>query len=591
MCGIVACRTGSPAADFLLRALRRLEYRGYDSVGVAVWTVDGGIARLRTTDRVCSLERAVASWSGPALGNVGIGHSRWATHGSACVANAHPHTDCSGRIHLVHNGIIENADDLRGELKRRGHRLSSSVDSEVICHLIEEKLCERSGLVAAVRDSLPALRGSWALAVLEEGSGRVVVAAHRCPLLIARSPAGLFATSDIAAVAEWVEDYHVLMDGDVVELTDSYFACERSAPPAVASGGSADYDIELYGYTDYMAKEIDEQPAAAARVIDELAGRVANGELWREQGLASFERLQIVGCGTSLNAGHVIGNLVRRLGRVPTRLTVASEATDEVSEPHMLRLAISQSGETADVLHAVRHGVEAIPLLALTNNPHSTLARQADAVIMCSAGPEIGVAATKTFVCQVIAGAAIMLSALVATNRLTSREAGEFVEQIRALPDRLAAASAAAKCVVPPLAEELSSAAGFLFIGRGLAVPYAAEGALKLKELSYRWAQHYPAGELKHGPLALVGEGTPVVAVLSGDSKIFGNIAEVEARGGRVICVGPAPSTIAVPVDPGAPWGPLEGVIALQIFARTVGLSLGWDVDKPRNLAKSVTVE
>jgi glucosamine--fructose-6-phosphate aminotransferase (isomerizing) len=348
----------------------------------------------------------------------------------------------------------------------------------------------------------------------------------------------------------------------------------------------------LNGYADYMAKEIDEQPAAATRVLDELGGGIANGTLWSNLGLAPFDRLHVIACGTSLNAGHVIRNVVRRLGGLPVAFTVASEAAEEIVEPRTLRLAISQSGETADVLNAVASvGAGEPPLLAITNNPHSTLARRADAVMTCPAGPEIGVAATKTFVCQIIAGVAVMVSALVATGRLSATTASRLVDDLRRLPDQLAAAGTVAKCVVPPIAEELTTASGFIFIARGTGLPYAAEGALKLKELSYRWAEHYPAGELKHGPLALIGAGTPVVVVDNADPKLATNVAEVQARGGRIISIGSTGSTIPVVGHVVTPWGPLESVVPLQILARNLALALGRDVDKPRNLAKSVTVE
>jgi glucosamine--fructose-6-phosphate aminotransferase (isomerizing) len=317
-----------------------------------------------------------------------------------------------------------------------------------------------------------------------------------------------------------------------------------------------------------------------------------NGTLWSNLGLEPFDRLQVIGCGTSLNAGHVIGNLVRHLGGLPVTASVASEAAEEIQETRTLRLAISQSGETADVLNAVASRVAGeAPLLALTNSSHSTLARRADAVVMCAAGPEIGVAATKTFVCQIIAGVAVMISALVATKRLSMASAAKLVDDLRRLPDQLAAAGTVAKCVVPPIAEELTSASGFIFIARGSGLPYAAEGALKLKELTYRWAEHYPAGELKHGPLALIASGTPVVVVDNADPKLATNVAEVQARGGRIISIGSTGNTVAVLDGPAAPWGPIQSTVPLQILARTLALALGRDVDKPRNLAKSVTVE
>ncbi len=594
MCGIIACRTHAPALDYLLTALRRLEYRGYDSVGVAVQTTNGDVARLRTVDRVGALDRAVRAWTEPELDGVGIGHTRWATHGSVTESNAHPHSDCTGRISVVHNGIIENADPLRHALTMSGHHFASSVDSEVLCHLIEDQLATSGDLLDAVQAALIPLEGSWALAVLEEHTGRIVVAAHRSPLLVAHTSHGDFAASDIAAIADWVKEFRALEDGEVVELTGPNGWHNRAVGalvPVMTQCIWRSHETDLNGHIDYMAKEIDEQPAAAARVLDELGGGVTNGTLWSDLGLAPFDRLQVIGCGTSLNAGHVIGNLVRRLGGLPVIFTVASEAAEEVVEPRTMCLAISQSGETADVLNAVASRGAGEPVLALTNNSHSTLARRADAFIACAAGPEISVAATKTFVCQVIAGAALAISALVATKRLSQSCAAQLVDRLRRLPDQLAAAGAAAKYLVPPIADELSAASGFLFIARGSGVPYAAEGALKLKELTYRWAEHYPAGELKHGPLALISAGIPVVVVDNADPKLATNVAEVKARGGHVISIGAAGSTIPVVANTIGPWGPLESVIPMQILARTLGLALGWDVDRPRNLAKSVTVD
>lgn len=595
MCGIIACRTHSPAIEYLLTGLRRLEYRGYDSVGIAVQTSSGEVVRLRTVDRIGALDRVVREWTGPELEGVGIGHTRWATHGPATEGNAHPHTDCTGRVSVVHNGVIENADALRCALSMSAHRFATAVDSEVLCHLIEDQLAISADLLDAVQAAITPLEGSWAMAVLEEGTGRVVVAAHRSPLIVAHTKLGDFAASDITAIADWVDEFQVLDDGDVVELTGVNGWHDRAgglATPSLTRRIWLTDDTGLDGHADYMAKEIDEQPEAAARVLDEFGGRIANGSLWRDLGLKDFERVQVVGCGTSLNAGHVIGNVVQRLGGRPVIITVASEAAESIVEPGTLRLAISQSGETADVLSALTAEAAGGPeLLALTNNEHSTLARRADAVMTCSAGPEIGVAATKTFICQIVAGAAVMISALVSTGRLSTAAAGAVVDDLRRLPDQLAAAGTVAKCVVPSIAEELLDASGFIFIARGSGLPYAAEGALKLKELSYRWAEHYPAGELKHGPLALVCSGTPVVVIDNGGSKLAINVAEVRTRGGRVVSIGSAGSTIPVLSGHVAPWGPVESAVPLQILARNVALALGRDVDRPRNLAKSVTVE
>lgn len=595
MCGIIACRTRSTAAAHLLTGLRRLEYRGYDSVGIAVRTVGGDVVRMRTVRRVGALERAVGEWTGAAFSGVGIGHTRWATHGPATEVNAHPHVDCTGRISVVHNGVIENADELRHDLVRSGHCFASGVDSEVLCHLVEDQLTLAGDLLTAVQGATLALDGSWAIAVLEERTGRLVVSANRSPLLVAHGKVGDFAASDISAIADWVDEFQVLEDGDVVELTgvNGWHDPERTmATPALTRYVSTVGDSGLAGYADFMAKEIDEQSECAARVLDEVGDRIANGSLWSDLRLQPFERVQVIGCGTSLNAGHVIENVARRVGRIPVTRLVASEAGASVYEPNTLRLAISQSGETADVLSAVgEHVVAGSPVLALVNNAHSTLARRADAVVTCSAGPEFGVAATKTFTCQVVAGVAVVISALVASDRLSRPVAEGLADDLRRLPDRLAAAGSVAKVVVPTLADELVDASGFVFIARGAGLPYAAEGALKLKELSYRWAEHYPAGELKHGPLAVIGHGTPVVVVDDGSPKLATNVSEVRARGGLVISMGSRESTIPVAGDPAAPWGPIECVLPLQILARSLALAIGNDVDKPRNLAKSVTVE
>ena len=595
MCGIVACRTHSPAVEYLLTGLGRLEYRGYDSVGLAVRASTGDVVRWRTVDRIDALRRAVGEWSGPALDGAGIGHTRWATHGPATEANAHPHVDCTGRINLAHNGIIENADHLRRALTASGHRFKTAVDSEVLCHLIEDQLSLTKDLVAAVRAAFTPLEGSWAVAVLDQRTGRVVVAAQRSPLVVAHTSVGDFAASDVAAIAGWVDEFQVLEDGDVVELTgvNGWHGRGRgiSVSPLIRSAWR-DGATGLSGHADYMAKEIDEQPEAVARVLDELGTRITNGALWNELELPRFDRLQVLGCGTSLNAGRVVGGVLRQLAAIPVSFTVASEAADEIVEAGTLRLAMSQSGETADLLNAISgEALAGRSVLALTNNAHSTLVRRADAAVSCSAGPEVGVAATKTFVCQIAAGVAVMVSALVATGRLSSAAAHSLIDELRRLPDRLAVAISIAKCAVPAIVETEVGASGFIFIARGSGIPYAAEGALKLKELTYRWAEHYPAGELKHGPLALVGRGTPVVVVDNGDPKLANNVAEVAARGGRIISVGAAGSTIAVASHVNVPWGPVESVVPLQIFARSLALHLGRDVDKPRNLAKSVTVE
>ena len=609
MCGIIAARVADDATPYLLDGLERLEYRGYDSAGIAVRTSTGGTETIRSVSRVGDLRTLVAARSGDPFTGIGIGHTRWATHGAVRETNAHPHADCSGRISVVHNGIIENADLLREQLSAQGHVFVSEVDSEVITHLVERALAVDPDLMLAVQIATAQLEGSWAIVVLDARDGRMVVAADRSPLVVARAARGDFVASDIGAIATWAETFVALRDGDVVELGESWTWSSRGevvAVPFATPSPFAAEALELGDHTDHMAKEIEEQPAVVAEILDRIAGRAVDGSMWRGLGLAPFERVAVVACGTSLNAGQVIATALRGLGGVPTDTVVASEADQAVLTPGTLVVAISQSGETADVLRALDRFADRYQVLALTNNLHSSLARRADAVLDCHAGPEIGVAATKTFTAQVVVGVSAMISALVASGRIDRSQALALVGDMQRLPGLLAGAAEASLDRIPLLVSSVRDASGFLFLGRGAGLPFAAEGALKLKELSYRWAEAYPAGELKHGPLALVTDGTPVVVVDNGAHKIQANVAEVRARGGFVITIGGAGADVpALGRDAGrllsrrtdvtdqgmSLWGPLESVVPLQMLARELALQLGCDVDKPRNLAKSVTVE
>jgi glucosamine--fructose-6-phosphate aminotransferase (isomerizing) len=594
MCGIIACRVTTDATPYLVSGLERLEYRGYDSAGIAVSVSDGSTAVFRTTSRVSALPALAAAWEGPALGGIGVGHTRWATHGGVCVSNAHPHQDCNRRLSVVHNGILGNAEQLTAELIRAGHSFASDVDSEILCHLIEDALGETTELLAAVTRALRSLTGSWAFVVLDAQTGAMVAAAHRSPLLLAESSDGVFLASDISAIADWVDQFRIVGDGDIVEVAESVTWTHGGKPiaaPAAIDRPPRVVDSRPLDRGDHMVSEIDEQPEVTARLLDVVGRRIANGVLWRELGIAPFERLRLLACGTSLNAGEVIGMALSRLGGLPFTLVVASEAADSVVEPGTLTLAISQSGETADVLRAVEEGPADGSVVALVNNIHSTLARTAGVVLGCSAGEEVGVAATKTFVCQVLVGTGLVISAMAEFGRISRSRARELVDDLYGLPDRLAAASAAAHEALPSIVTEVRSASGFIFLGRGSGVPYAREGALKLKELSYRWAEAYPAGELKHGPLALIEEGTPVVVVDNGDPRLLGNLAEARARGGRIFSVGRSGGRIEIPLSALAPCGPLEAVVPLQLLALDLAQSLGFDADKPRNLAKSVTVD
>jgi glucosamine--fructose-6-phosphate aminotransferase (isomerizing) len=596
MCGIVACHARRPALGYLLPALGRLEYRGYDSAGVAVNTDQGDVVRLRSVGRLASLARRVAGHEDSFLGSVGIGHTRWATHGIVSEGNAHPQIDCAGDVHVVHNGIIENADELRAELSLRGHRFASEVDSETIAHLIEDELVSGIELRDAVRKAVARLIGSWALAVLRPGEQSIVVTAYRSPLVVTHNDAGSFAASDVTALVEWAEQVQVLDDGDLAELSANGIRWRRSdgtdsAPPQLRTGFSS-IDVAQGDSPDYMAKEIAEQPQTTTAILARFTDGIADSRVWRDLDLPALERVRFVACGTSLNAAAVLARLLARWG-IPATLGPASELDGVVHEPGTLSVALSQSGETADVLRAVEVHRRVSPLLVVTNAAYSTLGRAADAVVDLGVGPEIGVAATKTFTAQVVAGTAVLLSGLVAARRLHTSDAEELAERLRRVPAQIAVAQLHARVQAIDIARRLSDAPGFLFVARGAALPYAAEGALKLKEITYRWAECQAAGELKHGPMALIEPGTPVVVIDDGHPKLAGNVAEMSARRARAISVGGAGSTLPYRTDPPpeVPWGPVAAVVAVQHLAREIAVQLRRDVDKPRNLAKSVTVE
>ncbi|MCU1677291.1 MAG: glucosamine--fructose-6-phosphate aminotransferase, isomerizing [Frankiales bacterium] len=595
MCGIAACLTAGPALDFLLPALRQLEYRGYDSAGVAVHTDGGDVVRIRAIGRLSALSDLVAAHSGPTLNGVGIGHTRWATHGGVTVANAHPHTDCAGAVHVVHNGIIDNAEVLRARLVSAGHLLATDVDSEVVAHLVEDELRSTAVLAEAVHRVAALLHGSWALAVTRRGERSVVVTAFHSPLAVALGEDGCYGASDVTALAGVASRVQVLRDGDCAVLRrDSieWFGGLGAAnpPPVVPAPRRA--DVGMGAFQDFMDKEITEQPAAVARLLSRLTGGIANGELWTQLRLPAFRRVRFVACGTSLNAARALANLLACTGGIPSTVAPASELASAVLEPDTLCVALSQSGETADVLRALDDR-RPLAVLAITNTVESTLGRRADAVVDLGVGVEMGVAASKTFTAQVVAGSAVFLSAMAAIGRIAATDAAHFARDLDAVAGRLAYADLSARAHIPGLAPTLLEQPGFLYVSRGSGMPYAAEGALKLKELSYRWVECDPAGELKHGPIALIEQGTPVVVVDNGNPKLAGNVAEMRARGARIIAVGGPDSSIPCrtsSADP-APWGPLEAVIPLQHLAREIALGLGRDVDKPRNLAKSVTVE
>jgi glucosamine--fructose-6-phosphate aminotransferase (isomerizing) len=581
-----------------MQALGRLEYRGYDSAGIAVTGISRSTLQVvRSVGRVGALAgRLVTQRPAPDLG-VGIGHTRWATHGGVSEPNAHPHRDCDGRIAVVHNGILDNADELRAELSARGHAFRSDVDTEVVAHLIEEQLAATGHLARATAAAVRRLQGTWALAVTSADHPDVVLSSHRSPLVVGTSRDGHVAASDVTALAGTVDTVQVLRDDDVVVLGDELTWLDSDGrpvpPPENVLLQWAAEDMERGAYEDFMEKEIAEQPAVVGRLLERLLPQVLGGGLWTGLGLPTPQRLRFIGCGTSLHASQAVARAFGTLAGLPADTVVASEF-DELVDPRgsagLLTIAISQSGETSDVLRAL-DDVEG-PVLGITNRPHSTLARRCDAVLESSAGPEIGVAATKTFTTQVVTGAALALSFAAATGALDTAAVARHGLRLGCLPGRLAAAHDIAFPVAVALAEELAPARSFFFVSRGGGLPYAAEGALKLKEITYRGAEVIPAGEFKHGPIALIEEGTPVLVLEHGDpARLAGSAAELAARGARIIRIGSG-STDTFPVlsGPTPPWGPLESVLAFQHLARCIAVALGRDADKPRNLAKSVTV-
>jgi len=601
MCGIVACRRTSGALEFVLTSLGRMEYRGYDSAGLAIASLGSPLHIVRSSGRVRELERRCAEGvdradMAPVMGKpqLALGHTRWATHGEATERNAHPHLDCSGRVAVVHNGVIQNADDLRRELESQGHVFASDVDSEVVPHLLEVLLGTGLSLVEAMARSCQRLEGSWALAAVDATTGSLVATARDSPLLVGTGRDGVHVASDAAALSGWVDEIAVLEDGSLAELAGTVRWWDvhgrRSVPPVKISSRIPVESVEHRGYDDFMSKEIAEQPQLARRLVDRLTPGL-DGSLWHELQVPVPSRIRFVACGTSLNASAVMARVFREVAGVPCDLEVASEVDQRIaSDDSVLTIAVSQSGETADVLNAVRH--LSTPVLAITNNASSSLARRADASIACEAGVEVGVAATKTFTAQVLIGTAVALSLSVHRRGVDP----DYLCLVRAFlqaPGSLEEAQFLAEPTLAAAVSDLVEERGFLFLSRGAGLPYAFEGALKLKELTYRWAEAYPAGELKHGPIALITTGTPVLVIDGGDpARLETSIAEVRARGARVIRLGSSPDSL-VPLQTGGrsvPWGPLASVVPLQHFARSLALALGCDADKPRNLAKSVTV-
>jgi glucosamine--fructose-6-phosphate aminotransferase (isomerizing) len=608
MCGIVGAVARRNVVPILIEGLKKLEYRGYDSAGIAV--VNGTLQRVRSTGRVAALGQLVDQQS--LNGFVGIAHTRWATHGAPSETNAHPHV--SGGISVVHNGIIENHEEMRAKLRAMGYAFASETDSEVIAHLIHSKLGGGATLFEAVRLAVRELRGAYAIAVIaEDDRERMVVARMGAPLLLGLGEHENFAASDTSALLQVTQKVIFLEEGDCAEVTlegvkivsASGEVIERPLHHSTLSAES----VELGTYKHYMQKEIFEQPRAIADTLElATAARSLPPELFGADApriLADIDSVLIVACGTSSHAGLVGRQWIESLAGIPCQVEIASEYRyrDSVPNPRQLVIAISQSGETADTLAALEHArtLGQPYSLAICNVAESAIVRAAALRFLTRAGPEIGVASTKAFTTQLASLLLLAMTLAKQRGRLAREREGELLAELRALPATLVRALET-EGAVTDWSAQFSLRKHALFLGRGIHYPIAMEGALKLKEISYIHAEAYPAGELKHGPLALVDNSMPVVAIAPRGAlleKLKSNLQEVRARGGQLYVVADEGSrvepddglhVIHMPAH-GEIVSPIVHAIPLQLLAYHAALVRGTDVDKPRNLAKSVTVE
>ncbi|MBW7930630.1 MAG: glutamine--fructose-6-phosphate transaminase (isomerizing) [Gammaproteobacteria bacterium] len=611
MCGIVGAIAERDIVPILMDGLRRLEYRGYDSAGLAVLK-NGALRRQRRQGKVAELQAALDA--DPVDAPIGIAHTRWATHGAPAERNAHPHVSGDG-LALVHNGIIENHEELRDELKKQGYAFTSDTDTECIAHQIHCQLKKHNReLFAAVRATVAELEGAYALAVMSQASPDTLVLARRgCPVVIGIGQGENFVASDVSALLPVTRRFMFLEEGDVAEVRrDGIRVVDKDGEvvhrPVRESELSADA-AEKGPYPHYMLKEIHEQPRAVAQTLEE---RVANGKLleaaFGPDATAIFRRTQavhIVACGTSFNAGSVARYLIEQVCRIPCNVEIASEFRyrHPVVTPNTLFVTISQSGETADTLAALRLAKQEgfLSTLAICNAPESSLVRESELVMLTRAGPEIGVASTKAFTTQIAALTMLVIALARHRNASAERERG-LVTRLIEIPG-LIEKTLVLDPEMKKLAERFADKEHALFLGRGILHPIAMEGALKLKEISYIHAEAYPAGELKHGPLALVDAGMPVITVAPNNDlleKLKSNLMEVRARGGELYVFADPDSgfessdgvnVIHMPRQVTYLQAPAVYTVPLQLLAYHAALLRGTDVDQPRNLAKSVTVE
>ena len=607
MCGIVAAAAGNNIGPVLVEGLKKLEYRGYDSAGLAVIS-GGSIERVRSVGRVAELEAASAATTAV----TGIAHTRWATHGVPSERNAHPHV--SGSIAVVHNGIIENYETLRHELTAQGYVFTSDTDTESIAHLIEATLKGEPDLFAAVRTACRRLVGAYAIAVIDHSQpGKVVVAREGSPLLLGVSDNGNYAASDASALLQVTRNMVYLENGDIAELTPTSIRITRldgtpaERPIHVSQLSAA--AVELGNYRHYMQKEIFEQPEALANTLEIVGGSksIQPGIFGAEasQLLADVDSILILACGTSSHSGYTARYWLEAIAGVPCNVEIASEYRYRASVPNpkQLIVAISQSGETADTLAALRHAksLGQTRTLAICNVSESAIVRECALRFITRAGPEIGVASTKAFTTQLAALFLLTLVMAKVRQRLSTQDESAYIEQLRHLPVAVNKVLGL-ESAIETWAKRFADKHHALFLGRGRHYPIALEGALKLKEISYIHAEAYPAGELKHGPLALVDTDMPVISVAPNDQlldKLKSNLREVQARGGELYVFADKDSEIPesegvhilrLPEHYGE-LSPILHVIPLQLLSYHAALVKGTDVDKPRNLAKSVTVE
>ena len=608
MCGIIAAATDRSVGKLLIKGLYKMEYRGYDSAGIAMH-VENNVAHLRALGKVALLEEKMKSEK--PKGKVGIAHTRWATHGEPSEINAHPHQS-NDRVFIVHNGIIENYLELKEELSGLGYSFSSKTDSELIAHLLDYYLKENNSLLKAMQALKNKLEGAYAIAALDQKDPEsLVLARNKSPLIIGLGKKENFAASDPLALAELTKSFLIMEDGDVAKISPQQVEIYDDQDN-LANREEMFMDVNAEASTKgnfrhYMEKEIFEQPSAILNTLDgRIGGDDVLNNIFGEGSSEVFERVkrvQIVACGTALHAGRVAANWFSAISGLPTQMDYASEYRykNPYIDEDTLLIAISQSGETADTLAALRYAKEKdyLATLGICNTPTSSLAREADYLLLTNAGPEVGVASTKCFTTQLVALMLLTLSLAKASGK-NPRLRGRIIEALRTLPEKISEALLL-KDEIISFAPEIANKNNALFLGRGIFYPIAKEGALKLKEISYIHAEAYPAGELKHGPLALIDEEMPVIAIAPEHElaeKLVSNLEEVKARGGALYVFGNAKEKLELSTGkyvnmPECDFllTPVLYSIPLQILSYEVALLRGTDIDQPRNLAKSVTVE